>query len=157
VHLPRASQNQTGRDGDGCAVSALKELAEHGASKQIVINIENDEPEAEQPERIVRVLKTVSSPYLRALPDFCNSMLIHNDQAYNDEALGMLFHLAYNISHVKDVEVDGNKVYRVDIDRIFAIARKAGYEGYFSIEWEGTGDEYEETKKLIRASLRSLG
>jgi sugar phosphate isomerase/epimerase len=153
VHLPRGSQ----KDGDSCAVSTLKELAQYGASKQIVVNIENDEPEAEQPERIVRVLQTVSSPYLRALPDFCNSMLIRNDQSYNDEALGMLFPLAYNISHVKDVEIDGNKVYRVDVDRIFAIARKAGYKGYFSIEWEGKGDEYEETKKLIQASLRSLG
>jgi len=157
VHLPRTPRSQPEAGENSCAVSALKELAEYGASKQIIVNIENDEPEAERPERIVRVLKTVNSAYLRALPDFCNSMLIHNDQAYNDEALGMLFPLAYNISHVKDMEVDRNKVYQVDVDRIFALAKKSGYKGYFSIEWEGKGDEYEETKKLIQASLKNLG
>ena len=158
IHLPRGPRNQADKAGDfSCAVTALKELAEYGMSKQIVVNIENDDPEAEQPERIVRVLTAVNSPYLRALPDFCNSMLIHNDQAYNDKALGMLFPLAYNISHVKDMEVDGSKVYQVDVERIFRIAKKAGYKGYFSIEWEGKGDEYEETKKLIEASLRNLG
>jgi sugar phosphate isomerase/epimerase len=45
----------------------------------------------------------------------------------------------------------------VDVDKIFSIARKSGYKGYFSMEWEGTGDAYEETSKLIEASLRNLG
>ena len=41
VHLPH------GESGDqiACSVSALKELADYGASKNIVINLENDEPE----------------------------------------------------------------------------------------------------------------
>ncbi len=153
VHLPRAGNG----DEIGCAVSSLKELAEYGASKNIVINVENDNPDAEQPERIVQVLKTVNSPFLRALPDFCNSMAIHDDQSYNNQAMRILFPLAFNISHVKDSEKDENKTYRVDVDQIFAIAKKAGYKGYFSMEWEGTGDAYEETKRLIEASLRNLG
>jgi sugar phosphate isomerase/epimerase len=153
VHLPRGE-----KDGQiDCAVSALKALADYGASKNVVINIENDNRETEQPERIVRVLKTVNSPFLRALPDFCNSMLIHDDQNYNNQALALLFPLAFNVSHVKDTEQDAHKNYHVNVDQIFAIAKKAGYRGYFSMEWEGTGDEYEGTSKLIEASLRNLG
>ncbi|MBV8864475.1 MAG: TIM barrel protein [Acidobacteriaceae bacterium] len=153
VHLPHGEQG----DQINCAVSGLKALADYGASKNIVINLENDEPETEQPARIVKVIKAVNSPFLRALPDFCNSMLIHDDQSYNNRAMSMLFPLAFNISHVKDMEQDGKKVYRVDIHQIFAIAKNAGYKGYFSMEWEGVGDPYAGTAKLIEASLRYLG
>jgi len=153
VHLPHG---ETG-DQIHCAVSALSELAKYGASKNIVINLENDEPETEQPERIVKVIKAVNSPFLRALPDFCNSMLVHDDPEYNDQAMRMLFPLAFNISHVKDEESDHGKTYRVDVNRIFSIAKSAGYRGYFSMEWEGSGDDpYEGTSKLIEASLRNL-
>ena len=141
----------------GCAVRGLKMVAEYGASKNVVVNIENDEPEIEQPARIARVIKAVASPYLRALPDFCNSMIIQDDQRFNNEGLRLLFPLAYNISHVKDSEQDGKRVYRVDVDQIFAIAKQAGYKGYFSMEFEGAGDPYEGTNKLLDASLSALG
>ena len=116
VHCP-----QKGKDSSdiACAVEGLKTLAEYGASKRIVINLENDNPTSEDPARIVKVIEAANTPYLRALPDFCNSMLIHDDQGYNARALAELFPLAYNISHVKDVEFSGGKAYRVDVDRIF--------------------------------------
>ena len=139
-----------------CAVHALKTLSDYGAQKNIVINLENDDPRSEEPFRILKIIETVNSPYLRSLPDFCNSMLIKNDQQYNERALQALFPHAFNISHVKDMEVDEGKVYRVDVDRIFAIAKKAGYRGYFSMEWEGTGDPYEGTRRLLEQSLKDL-
>ncbi len=139
-----------------CAVAGLKALADYGASKQIVINLENDDPKSEDPERIVKVINAVGTPYVRALPDFCNSMLIHDDQNYNARSLAALYPLAYNISHVKDVEFSDHKAYRVDMDRIFEIAKKAKYRGYFSMESEDEGDPYENTRKLIAASERNL-
>lgn len=71
-----------------CAVAGLKQLAAYGAAKNIVVNLENDNPVSEDPDRIVAVIKGVNSKFLRALPDFCNSMLIHDDQNYNAKALG---------------------------------------------------------------------
>ena len=152
VHLPHG---ESGKE-ISCSVSALGDLAAYGRSRNIVINLENDEPQIEQPERISKVIGGVNSPFLRALPDFCNSMLVHNDPEYDYHAMELLFPLAYNISHVKDEESDDGKVYRIDVNRIFPIANKAGYRGFFSMEWEGTGDPYEGTTKLIEASLRNL-
>lgn len=153
VHLPRGEKG----DEISCSVSALEELAAYGASKNIVINLENDVPDLEQPERIVKVIKAVDSPFLHALPDFCNSMLVHNDPEYNYHAMRMLFPLAFNISHVKDEESgDHGEVYRVDVNRIFDIANKTDYRGYFSMEFEGQGDPYEGCRKLIEASLHNL-
>jgi len=139
-----------------CAVQGLGTLAEYGASKEIVINLENDDPASEDPVRIVKVIQSAATPYLRSLPDFCNSMLIHNDQDYNARSLAALFPHAYNISHVKDVEFSDGKPRRVDVDRIFAIAKKAHYRGYFSMESESDQDPYESTKLLIAAAVRNL-
>jgi sugar phosphate isomerase/epimerase len=139
-----------------CAVQGLKALAEYGAARKIVINLENDNPKSEDPQRIVKVIESAGTPYLRALPDFCNSMLIHDDQDYNAGSLAMLFRHAYNISHVKDVEFSNGKAYRVDVDRLFAIAKKARYRGYFSMESESDQDPYESTKRLIAATERNL-
>jgi sugar phosphate isomerase/epimerase len=154
VHMPHAP---AGKEIE-CAASAFKTLAEYGASKNIVISIENDVPATEKPETIVKLIKAVNSPFLRSLPDFCNSMAIHDDQSYNEQAMRMLFPLAYNISHVKDSEGgEGGKIFHVNVDRIFAIAKQAGYRGYFSMEWEGAGnDPYAGTQALLEASLRNL-
>jgi sugar phosphate isomerase/epimerase len=152
VHCPAGSDPAD----ISCAVDGLKSLAEYGATKKIVINLENDNPKSEDPERILKVIEEVHTPYLRALPDFCNSMLIHDDQDYNARSLAKLFPHAYNISHVKDVEFSDGKPFRVDLSRIFAIAKKARYRGYFSMESESDQDPYESTKKLIDASLAEL-
>jgi sugar phosphate isomerase/epimerase len=141
----------------GCAVGVLKALAEYGEAKEIVINLENDDPKREQPERVLEVIQAVNSPWLRSLPDFCNSMLVRNDQKYNLQALRALFPLAYNISHVKASEQSDKKMYYVDVEAIFAVAKASGYRGYFAMEFDQEGDPYEPTKKLIEASLRSLG
>ncbi len=153
VHCPAGSNPAD----ISCAVDGLKALAAYGESKNIVINLENDDPSSEDPARVLKVIETAGTPYLRSLPDFCNSMLIHNDQDYNARALATLFPHAYNISHVKDVEyTDDNKPVRVDVARIFAIAKEAHYHGYFSMESEGKGDPYQNTNLLIEASIRNL-
>jgi sugar phosphate isomerase/epimerase len=139
-----------------CAVESLKAIAAYGATKNIVINLENDNPKGENPERILKVIEAVNSPFLRSLPDFCNSMQIHDDQEYNANALTKLFPHAFNISHCKDVEIVGGKELRVDMNRIFAIAKKSGYRGFFSMETEGSLDPYAGTSNLITVALKNL-
>jgi sugar phosphate isomerase/epimerase len=149
---------EPGKSGDfmECAVDALKRISDYGAQKNIVINLENDDPRSEDPYQILKVLEGVNGPWLRSLPDFCNSMQIQNDQDYNAKALEGLFPHAYNISHVKDQEVDGAKTFSVDVDRIFKIANAAGYKGFFSMEYEGSLEPYEGSRMLIASALKNL-
>lgn len=139
-----------------CSTEALKRISDYSATKNIVIDLENDSPRTEDPSELQRLISGLNSPWVRSLPDFCNSMQIHNDQDYNAKALTALFPLAYNISHVKDVEVVGGKPLTVDVDRIFQIANSAGYKGFFSMETEGTLDPYIGSKKLIASALKNL-
>jgi len=139
----------------GRAAESLRTVAEYGAEKNVVINLENDDPVTEDAFYLVKVIEQVNSPWLHGLPDFCNSML-KGDEKYNYDSVTAMFKHAYNISHVKDSEVDDGKVFRVDVGKTFAIAKQSGYRGFFSMEWEGEGGPYEGTQKLIDLSLKYL-
>jgi sugar phosphate isomerase/epimerase len=133
----------------------LAAIARYGESKNVVVNLENDDPVVEDAFLIVKVIDRVNSPWLRALPDFCNSML-KGDEKFNYDAVTAMFQRAYNIAHVKDSEVDNGKVFRVDVKRSFAIAKASGYKGYYSVEFEGEGDAFAGVSKLIEAALKYL-
>ena len=136
---------------------SLRQVAEYGATKNVVVNLENDNPASEDPLFLVKVIEKVNSPWLHALPDFANTLAAYEkDYAY--KGIEAMFGKAYNISHVKETEVgDGkDKIAHVDLPRTFAIARKHGYKGYFSMEWDSPGDPYSGTLGLIEKTLKNL-
>jgi sugar phosphate isomerase/epimerase len=135
---------------------SLREVAVYGEKKNVVVHLENDDPKSEEAFFLVDVIKAANTMWLRALPDFCNSMLLERGDDYNYKAVAALFDHAYGICHVKDSEQDGKKMFHVDLGRTFEIARAAGYRGYFSMEYDAEGDPFEATARLIEGSLRVL-
>jgi sugar phosphate isomerase/epimerase len=138
------------------AAEALREVADYGSRKNIVVTLENDDPVSEDAFFIVKVIDAVHHPYLRALPDFANSAL-NGDPDFNYRAVREMFQRAYCISHVKDGEVDDHgKQFTIDLQKTFDIAKAAHYRGYFSMEYDAPGDPYAPTKKLIEQTLHFL-
>ena len=138
------------------AADSLREVADYGAKKNIVVTLENDDPVSEEAFFIVKVIDAVHHPYLRALPDFANSALT-GDPDFNYRAVQAMFEHAYGIAHVKDGEADDNgKQFNIDLKRTFDIARSTSYRGYFSIEFDVPGDPYAPTTKLIEQTIRYL-
>ena len=138
------------------AAASLRRLADEGAAKNVIVNLENDDLVTEDAFFLVQVIQKAHHPYLHALPDFCNSMMSGNAD-FDYRAMNALFPLAYNIAHMKDSEMDDRgKVYTIDVSRTFAIAKSHGYRGYFSMEWEGKGEPYAGTQRLIDESLKCL-
>jgi sugar phosphate isomerase/epimerase len=134
----------------------LKPVAEYAASKNIAVHLENDNAVSENPFFVVSVLDRVNSPWLHALPDFGNSLAaLPAEDAYR--GLDQMFAHAYAISHVKDTTTTpANVVVQVDMERIFALAKKHNYKGIFSMEWETAGDVYAGTAKLIAVTLKNI-
>ncbi|MGA3189247.1 MAG: gluconate 2-dehydrogenase subunit 3 family protein [Bryobacteraceae bacterium] len=138
------------------AAESLRQVASYGEAKNVVVHLENDDAHSEEAFFLVDVIKAVNTMWLRALPDFCNSMLLERGDDYNYKAMAALFDHAYGICHVKDSEQDGKKMFRVDLGRTFEIARAARYRGYFSMEYDAEGDPSEPTSGLIAGSSRAL-
>jgi hypothetical protein len=122
-----------------------------------VVHLENDDARSEEAFFLVDVINEVNTLWLRALPDFCNSMLLERGEDYNYKAVAAMFDHAYGICHVKDSEQDGKKMFHIDLVRTFEIAEKAHYRGYFSMEFDAEGDPFTPTAGLIEGSLRALG
>jgi len=155
TNLPRAKDAKPELER---TVESLKRVAEYGAAKNVVVNLENDNPVSEDPFFLVKVIEKVNSAWLHALPDFANTLAAYEEE-YAYRGIEAMFGHAYNISHVKETEVgDGkDKVAHVDLERTFGIAKKHGYKGYFSMEWDSPGDPYGGTMGLIEKTVKNLG
>ena len=153
THIPAAKDSKP--DVERTAES-LKRVAEYGASKNVVVHLENDDPITEDPFFIVKVIEKVNSSWLHALPDFGNSVAAHDDDYAYKGVDGMFAH-AYGISHVKEIEAgEQGKIAHVDLAKTFGIAKQHGYKGYFSMEWDSPGDPYAGTTGLIEKTLKNL-
>jgi sugar phosphate isomerase/epimerase len=153
THIPAANDSKP--DVERTAES-LKRVAEYGATKNVVVHLENDDAVSEDPFFIMKVIEKVNNPWLRALPDFGNSVAAHDDE-YAYKGVDEMFAHAYGISHVKEIEAgEQGKIVHVDLAKTFAIAKNHGYKGYFSMEWDSPGDPYAGTAGLIEKTLKNL-
>jgi sugar phosphate isomerase/epimerase len=138
------------------ATDTLLRVAEYAAKKNVVVHLENDDPVSEDPFFIVQIIEKVNSPWLRALPDFGNSLAAH-DEDFAYRAIDAMFAHAYGICHVKDGEQnDQGKMVHVDLARTFGILKKHGYKGYCSIEYDAPGDPYKPTAELVEKTVEFL-
>jgi sugar phosphate isomerase/epimerase len=134
------------------AVRAQGPTLEYAADHNIVVNLENDDPVLSSDTRIRAAIQQAANPYLRALPDFANS-LMGGDERFNAQAVKRMFAHAWNIAHVKDAEAIHGKRETVSLPELFAIAKAAGYRGYYSMESDSAVDPFADTKHLIEQSL----
>jgi len=139
------------------AAEALAPLAEYGAKRNIVVNVENDSAKSEDPFVIVAIIEKVNNPYLRSLPDFGNTLASH-DERYNARGVRAMLSHAWNMCHVKDsVQAEDGRIKHVDLKNMFALARQSGYRGYYSMEFDTrAGDPIAGTENLVRQTLHFL-
>jgi sugar phosphate isomerase/epimerase len=138
------------------AADTLARVAEYASRKNVVVHLENDDPVSEDAFFIVQLIDKVNSPWLRALPDFGNS-LAERGEDFNYRAMDALFARAYGICHVKNGEQDEKgKFVQVDFARTFAILKKSGYKGYCSIEYDAPGDPYKPTAEMVEQTVKFL-
>lgn len=134
------------------AVHALEPTIDYAASRNIVVNLENDDPVTSSEARVLAAIKLAANPYLRALPDFGNSLAL-GDEQFNAGSVQRMFAHAWNISHVKDAEQFKDGLKTAKLAPLFAIAKAAHYRGYYSMESDSDVDPFVDTRQLIRQSL----
>ena len=104
VGSPSVRQHLSAQKGEkpdlDAAAIHLAQLADYGGKRNVVVNLENDNPVAEDPLFIVNAVEKVNHPYLRALPDFGNSIVKYGEEG-NEKAVAAMMKHAFNMCHVK--------------------------------------------------------
>jgi sugar phosphate isomerase/epimerase len=153
TNMPKAGDSEPNVER---AAGSFKQVADYAARKNVVVNLENDNPVSEDPFFIVQVIEKVESPWLHALPDFANTLTTGREEHAYSGVRAMFAH-AYNISHVKALEVnEAGQTFRVDMAKTFGMMKDAKYKGYCSMEFDSPGDPYKGTAELIETTLRQL-
>ncbi len=119
---------------------AYKALANYALAKGVHVLVENRKGfGAENPEELVKLMKLVGPGRIIALPDFGN----FPDELARQKGLKMLFPYAPTVCHATGLEFDANGVETgYDFPEAMEIAKRSGFHGVYSIEFEGRGDPY---------------
>jgi sugar phosphate isomerase/epimerase len=138
------------------AADSLLRVVEYASAKNILVNLENDNPLSEDPFFIVKVIEKVNNPWLHSNPDFANTLTTGKTE-YAYKGIEAMFGHAYSICHIKAMEADEKgQLVRVDLARTFGILKNSNYKGYCSMEFDSPGDSYQGTADLIEKTLQYL-
>lgn len=153
TNMPPAKDSKP--DLDRAAESLLR-VAEYGAAKNILVNLENDNPLSEDPFFIVSVIEKVNNPWLHTNPDFANTLATGKTE-YAYKGIAEMFKHAYSICHVKAMEADEKgQLVHVDLAKTFGILKSSNYKGYCSMEFDSPGDADQGTSDLIEKTIQYL-
>lgn len=153
LNIPPAGKSQPDLER---AAGSLRRVIEYAAAKNVVVNLENDNPVSEDPFFLIKLIEKVNSPWLHTLPDFANTLATGKTE-YAYRGMEAMFRQAYSICHVKDGETnDQGKLFEVDMRRAFGYLRHSGFQGYCSMEWDRPGDPYRGTADLIAKTVTYL-
>jgi len=135
-------------------VESYQALAAYGRSKGVHVIVENHGGVgSEHPEELVKLFQGVNGQFFGALPDFAN----FPDEPTRERGLKLLLPYARIVAHAKGLEFDASgKETKYDFPKAMQTAKKAGFKGIYSIEFEGPGDPYEGVQKTLDELLKYL-
>ena len=135
-------------------VESYKGLATYAQARGVHVSVENQSAlGAEHPELLIKLFRLAGPGCIGALPDFADFA----DEPTREKGLKMLFACMPMVCHATGLEFgpDGAEM-GYDFPQAVAIAKKAGFRGVYSIEFDGPGDPYAGIQKTLDELLRYL-
>ncbi len=135
-------------------VEAYKSVVNYAQGKGIHVTVENQNGFGdEHPEELEKVIRLAGAGRLGTLPNFAN----FPDDATRNKGLKMFLPLASTTCHVGGLgsSVDGTGT-GYDFSPALEVARQSGFDGYYTIAFNGPGDPYPRIQKTIDELLKFL-
>lgn len=136
-HLPAGATEEQGVQ---WIVETLKAACDHAAKKGVILGLETHSGLSTKASRVVEILRLVDSPHVGCNLDISN--FPENPYEQIDLCLPYATH-----THIRDFY--GERKTPLDLDRVWQLFAKHGYQGYTSIEYEGTEDPMTGVPKLV--------
>jgi len=132
-------------------IISYKVLVEYAENLGIDLLLENHGGISNDPEKMIEIVRGVDSPHFGTCPDIGNFPENIRYEGLEKSALYAL--LVY--AKMREFDSRGQET-TIDMERCVNILKKTGYDGYLSIEFEGSGDEFEGVKKSKQLLKRYL-
>ncbi len=152
------------------AVKGLSELSDYAAKQGINVLVENHGGYTSNGQWLADVMKRVGKSNCGTLPDFGNFCQTVGYGSINDQNCKDPYDIYKGVSELMpfakavsaksyDFDTDGNQP-KIDYLKMLRIVKKAGYNGFIGVEYEGSNLEEEEgimaTKKLLLKAAKDL-
>lgn len=144
-------EGYTDDDGFGWVVDGLSKCLPTAEKCGVVLGLENHWGLGRTAKGVLRVIRDVDSPWLRATLDTGNFL----ERQYEQYEM-----LAPHAALVQAKTYFGGGTWYtldVDYDRVAAILRKAGYRGYISLEFEGQEDHHTAIPRSLALLRKAFG
>jgi sugar phosphate isomerase/epimerase len=130
----------TAEQGIGWVVETMKPACDYSARKGIILGLESHSGLTTRASNIVEILRRVASPYAGCNLDISN--FPENPYEQIELCLPYATH-----AHIRDLY--GEPKQPLDLDRVWQLFAKSGYNGFMSAEYEGKEDAMTGVPKLI--------
>jgi len=133
------------------AIHGYRELAKTAEETGVVLLIENHGGISANSDSILKIIEGVGGEHLKACPDFGN---FPSEVRYEElEKLAKYAALVHVKTHGLD-ERGGPTA--VDIGRCVDLFKRRGFDGYYSVEFAGKGNQVEGVKRAVAELRRYL-
>jgi len=135
---------QEGEPDLSITVDSYRQLIDYGRGLGLTIIVENHGGLSNSIDNMVTLFQELDCEDFRSCPDFGEF-----DTSKRYEDLARIAQYAFLV-HVKtyDFNPDGSHSH-FDVKKCIHIVESAGFNGYYSVEFEGEGDQYEGVKNTI--------
>lgn len=132
-------------------IDSYRQLADYAAARGVRILLENHGGISADAQNIIKLGEAVGWDRFGTCPDFGN---FPPDLRY--DSLTLIAPYA-GMAHAKALDLDANlEMPEYDFYRCVRILQDAGYDGYWSAEFEGQGEQYAGTAANLQALRRAL-
>lgn len=119
----------------------LKQACDYAAPRGITLGIESHGGITAKASNIIAILRRVDSPYAG-----CNLDISNFDEDPYSQVESLIPYATH--THIRDW-YGGEKRLPLDLDRMWQMFAKAGYQGFMSVEYEGEEDAMTGVPKLV--------
>ena len=123
------------------AAETMKQACDYAAQKGITLGIESHHGITSKASNIIAILQRVNSPYAG-----CNLDITHFQEDLYAQVESLVPY-ATN-AHIRDHD-DNKPPQPLDLDRIWQMFAKGGYQGFMSVEYEGEEDPMTGVPRLL--------
>ena len=132
-------------------ISTMEDIGDYAAKKGVFLGIENHGGIVEDADGLLAIVKAVKNPWVGINLDTGN---FHTPNPFED--LERCAPYAVNVQYKDEMKARGESAKPADMPRVMNLLRKAGYQGFVTLEYESAEDPWKAVPRILETMRMEL-